>query len=108
MQSTKKPMTSGEFRNYQYNEVKKAAFVMANIVTIVAVTLMIFVGSDKLLHFWYAVGPHMAAFTCFLCLTFALSLWLVYFAAKEQANNKLWIPNDTSQPIDYKTKGVTK
>lgn len=101
-------MTSGQFRNYQFNEVKKSAFIMAIIVTIMTVALMVFAGSDNLIRFMYAVLPHTAAFFCFLCLVFALSLWLIYFAAKEQANNKHWEPNDLDQPVNYKTQGVMK
>ncbi len=104
----KKSMTAGEFRNYQFNEVKKSAFMMAEVVTILTVALIVLAGSDNLIRFLYAIAPHKAAFACFLFLMFALSLWLIYFAAKEQANNKHWVPNDPDQPVNYKTQGVMK
>ncbi len=108
MESTKKPMTSGQFRNYQFNEVKKSAFVMAVILTLLTGTIMMFVGIDNLMHFLRAALSHKAAFVSFLFLAFTLTLWLVYFAAKELANNKHWVPNDPKQPVDYKTQGVMK
>ncbi len=99
-------ITAGEFRNFQYNEVKKLAFVMACLATMVVGVSMVITGGDNLLRFLSVVEPHKIAFVCFLFLVFALTLWFVYFAAKEQANNKLWLPDDTYQLIDYKTKGV--
>ena len=106
LENTMEKMTSGEFRNYQYNEMKKVSFVMAIIITLLTVMSLTIMGSDEILRFLYVITPYKMTFVCFLFLTLSLALWLVYFAAKEQAENKLWLPDDTSQPIDYKTKGV--
>jgi hypothetical protein len=101
-------MTSGEFRNYQYNEVKKVSFVMAVIVTVLSAMSLVLVGSEEILHFLLVIKPYKITFISFFFVAFSFALWLVYFAAKEQANNTLWLPDDTSQPINYKTKGATQ
>ena len=102
-------ITAGEFRNLQYNNLKKTALSMACIVTLMAGIFILCIGSDVLLEFLKANIHHIKELFCFFFLSSAITLWVVYFAAKEQANNKLWEPDDpTDSSIDYRTKGHVK
>ena len=102
-------ITSGQFRNLQYNEVKKVAFVMACIVTLMAAVFLLLIDGNDMLSFLTANIRHIKELLCFFFLSSAVTLWVVYFAAKEQANSKLWEPdNSTAQPHDFRTQGELK
>lgn len=101
-----KKMTTGEFRNAQYNEVMKLTGFLTVVALVLTIAAFWMAGYEQLLDLLTAFGKYPNAVLAFVCFVVTVTFGVVFLMTREQAKNKLWLPTENGPDYDYRTQGV--